>query len=362
MNRRRFIQSALVISTFAVALVGQGGVFAQASSQFAQDTSSTAPTYTVLNNITIGGVGEWGYLTLDSAARRLYLPRTNDVQVMDLDSNTLVGTMANVSTQVNHGVAIAPDQNLGFATAGKDNNVAVFDPATLTVTARIPVDGNPNAIIYDPASKHVLVNTHTDDATIDPANLTATPVDIPMGVGLEYATVDGRGNAFVAIESSNEIVRIDMNTNQITARWPVVPGATPSGITYDATHNRVLVSCHSGTTDQYANGTLVVLDADSGNVISATPIGQGASGLAYDPVHDVVMTANGGDGTTSVVKETSPGEYQVIQTLNTILGARHVVFDAKTNLFYLEGDLAGNNSYAQGESFGVLVVGPENSN
>ena len=74
------------------------------------------------------------------------------------------------------------------------------------------------------------------------------------------------------------------------------------------------------------------------------------------------MTANGGDGTASVVKDTSPGTYQVIQTLNTILGARHVVFDAKSNLFYLEGDLAGNNSYDEGGNFGVLVVGPENSN
>jgi hypothetical protein len=79
--------------------------------------------------------------------------------------------------------------------------------------------------------------------------------------------------------------------------------------------------------------------------------------VAYDSVDEVIMTANGADGTASVVSETSPGTYQTIQTLSTVLGARHVVFDAKTHLFSLEGDLSGNNTYDDGESFGVVVVG-----
>jgi DNA-binding beta-propeller fold protein YncE len=358
MNRRHFLRSAVVTSTLAVVVIGGGAVFAQTPSQ----STATIQNYKVLKTIPLGGIGEWGYLTPDSLARRLYLPRTNDVQVMDLDTDTLVGTMTKVSTQVNHGVAMAPDQTSGLASAGKDNNVAVFDPATLTVTSRIPVDGNPNAMLYDPASKHIVVNSHQDVSIIDPANLMATPVDIPMGGSLEYAAADGKGSVFVALESMSEVVRIDTHTNQITARWPVSPGAVPSGITYDSSNNRLIVSCHGGTSDEYANGTLIVLDPNSGSVISAIPIGQGASGVAYDPVDDVILTANGGDGTASVVKETSSGTYQTIQTLTTVLGARHVVFDAKTKLFFLEGDLSGNNSYDDGENFGIVVVGVENSN
>jgi DNA-binding beta-propeller fold protein YncE len=316
-------------------------------------TDSISQDFKVLKTIPLGGEGEWGYPKIDAEARRLYLPRTLNVQVIDLDNDVLGGVVSNVSAQVCHGVAIALDQKLGFVTAGKDNNVATFDPVTLKITARIPSSVNPNFTIYDPASKHILVMNHAAITVIDPANLDAKPTVIAMGQGLESAVADGKGNLFVCVENENEVVKIDTKANKIVARWLVAPGKTPAGIAMDFKSNRLFVTCHSkvAATTNDNSGVLAVIDANTGKVLSTPPIGHGASGVVFDPVLGVAVSANGKDGTLTVTKETSPGVFETIQTLKTSVSARHVALDAKTHRFFLEGNLP------DGQTFGVIVVG-----
>ena len=102
-----------------------------------------------------GGDGGWDYLTVDPQAHRLYVTRTDRVQVIDTDKGTLVGEVT--ALDGGHGVALAPEFNRGFVTSGKSNAVVVFDLQTLkTVGEPVKVGKKPDAIVYDPASKHVL--------------------------------------------------------------------------------------------------------------------------------------------------------------------------------------------------------------
>jgi hypothetical protein len=348
MNIKSLVQPAIAIGLFSVAM--SFGAPAQAE-------QSTGQQIKVLKTIPLGGEGEWGYPTIDAEARRLYLPRTHIVQVIDIDKGALVGVIPDVSGQVCHGVAMAPDEKLGFASAGKDNNVAAFDPATLKVTARIKSAVNPNATIYDPASKRIVVMNHAAVTIIDPATLEAEPVVIGTGNGLESAVADGQGSVFVCVENEDMVVRIDTKANKIVDRWPVAPGKVPAGIAMDHKSNRLFVTCHkkvSAVADD-KSGVLAVIDAGSGKVLSTPPIGVGASGVVFDPVLGVALSANGKDGTLSVSKETSPGVFETIQTAKTFVSARHVALDAKTHRFFLEGNLP--NPGGSGETYGVMVLG-----
>jgi DNA-binding beta-propeller fold protein YncE len=346
MNIKSLVQPAISIGLFSVAM--SFGAPAQAE-------QSTGQQIKVLKTIPLGGEGEWGYPTIDAEARRLYLPRTHIVQVMDIDKGALVGVIPDVSGQVCHGIAIAPEEKLGFASAGKDNNVAAFDPATLKVTARIKSAVNPNATIYDPASKHIVVMNHAAVTIIDPSNLEAEPVVIGTGNGLESAVADGKGSVFVCVENEDDIVRIDTKINKIADHWPVAPGKVPAGIAMDHKSNRLFVTCHSkvSATTGDKTGVLAVIDAGSGKVLSTPPIGAGASGVVFDPVLGLALSANGKDGALSVSKETSPGVFETIQTLKTFVSARHVVLDAKTHRLFLEGNVPADG----GQTFGVVVVG-----
>jgi DNA-binding beta-propeller fold protein YncE len=348
------LRNSLAVGLITIA-AASAGVLAHAG----QGTASTGPQLKILKIIPLGGEGEWGFPTIDVEARRLYLPRTNVVQVVDLDKGTLVGTIPSVSTQVCHGVAMAPDQKLGFASAGKDNNVAAFDPATLKVTTRINSSVNPNAMIYDPASKRIVVMNHAAVTIIDPAKLNAKPAVIEMGRGLEFAVADGKGSVFVCVEHDDEVVRIDTKANKIANRWSVAPGKVPVGIAMDFKSNRLFVTCRSKVSAAVSDkrGLLAVIDAASGKVLSTPPIGAGASGVVFDPALAMAFSANSKDGTISVVKETNRGTYETTQTLKTIVGARHIAFDAKDRQCFLPCKVPSDG----GETFGVVVVGAESS-
>ena len=63
--------------------------------------------YSVIKKIPIPGQGSWDYLTVDQAGRRLYVSHGTQVEVLDIDSLTVVGNIP--KTPGVHGIAIAPE-------------------------------------------------------------------------------------------------------------------------------------------------------------------------------------------------------------------------------------------------------------
>jgi DNA-binding beta-propeller fold protein YncE len=309
------------------------------------------PQLKVLKTIPLGGEGKWDYLCVDAEARRLYVPRVNTVQVVDLDKGVLVDTIAMASNTRVHGVALAPEQKLGFVTAGKDDCVNAFDLKTLKITATIKTGANPDSIVYDPFSKHVFAMNHVrkggDITVIDPAALDKT-VTIPAAGLLETGVVDGAGHLFVCVEDKNEVVQIDSKANKLLARWPLETGKAPTGLAIDTKRMRLFVGC--------GNRTMVILDAKTGKILGTCPIGQGVDGVAYEPALGIAMSANGKDGTVSVVKETATGKFETIQTVTTFTGAKTITIDPKTHQFLLPCILPDDKG---GNTFGIVVVGAE---
>src|SRR3982751_4767008 len=95
-----------------------------------------ATGYHVVGDIQIGGEGGWDYLTVDSAARRLYVSHGTHVVVADLDSGKVVGDIPD--TPGVHGIALAPELNKGFVSNGRGNTVTIFDLKTLKASGTVP--------------------------------------------------------------------------------------------------------------------------------------------------------------------------------------------------------------------------------
>jgi YVTN family beta-propeller protein len=305
------------------------------------------PPLSLIKTIPLGGDGKWDYLLVDAEARRLCLPRTTHLQIVDLAKGTLVGGIPNVSSKGAHGVALAPEQGLGFVTAGKDGTVVAFNVKTLKITATIKAGANPDAIVYDPASKRVFAMDHAggDVTVIDPANLDKTAT-IPVGGALEYAVADGAGHVFVAVKDKNEVVQIDSKADRVLKRWPLAPGTGPTGLAMDMKAGRLFAGC--------TNQKMVVLDAKTGDVLATPAIGKGVDGVAFETTLGIAVSANGKDGTASVVKEIAPGKFETIQTVKTLVGAKTITVDAKTRRFLLPCNVPDGKG---GETFGIAVIG-----
>jgi YVTN family beta-propeller protein len=282
--------------------------------------------YHLLNKIAVGGEGGWDYLTIDPAARRLYVTHATKVVVIDADSGQTVGEIPDTSGV--HGVALAPEIGRGFTSNGRASTITVFDLKTLKPLSVIPSTGeNPDAILYDPASKRVFAfNGRSANATVIDAATGKVDGTIPLGGKPEFAASDGKGRVFVNIEDKSTIAVIDSRKLEVAARWPLAPCEEPSGMAIDREHERLFVGCD--------NKMMAVVDAKSGRVVTSVPIGEGVDANAFDPSAGLAF-ASCGDGTLTVAHEDSPDVVTVVERTPTQRGARTMAVDEKTHNVFL---------------------------
>jgi DNA-binding beta-propeller fold protein YncE len=244
--------------------------------------------------------------------------------VVDADSGAVVGDIPN--TNGVHGIAIAADFDKGFVTDGRDATVTIFDLKTLKVLGTAPTGKNPDAIIYDPASKRVFAfNGSSKDATAIDAKTGTVAGTIPLGGTPEFAVADEKGHVFVNIEDKSEIVQFDSNKLAVENHWSIAPGEEPSGLAIDRKHRRLFSVC--------SNKLMVVVNSDDGEVVTTLPIGTGTDAAGFDLETGLAFSSNG-DGTLTVVHEDSPDKYSVIENVTTLRRARTMALDTKTHQVY----------------------------
>src|ERR1700686_3010545 len=112
--------------------------------------SASAGDYQITKKIPIPGQGGWDYLTVDEGARRLYVSHGTQVEVLDVDSGAIVGSIP--KTPGVHGVAIAAELGRGFVSNGQSSTVTIFDLKTLKPIADVATGQKPAAIVFDPAT------------------------------------------------------------------------------------------------------------------------------------------------------------------------------------------------------------------
>lgn len=284
--------------------------------------AAAASGYHVVTSYKVGGDGGWDYLTVDPAARRLYISRGTHVMVLDADSGKTVGDIAD--TPGVHGIALAADLGRGFISNGREGTVSVFDIKTLATSSKIKVGENPDAILYDPATKRVFTfNGRSHDSTAIDAATGKVLGTIKLDGKPEFAASDAKGEIFVNIEDKSELVAIDPNTLQVKSKWPLAPCTEPSGLAIDRKNRRLFVGCD--------NKMMAVVDADSGKVLATPAIGEGVDATAFDDETGLAFASCGEDGVLTVVKEESPDKFSVAETVKTENGARTLALDTKTH-------------------------------
>ncbi|HWU77711.1 MAG TPA: YncE family protein [Rhodanobacter sp.] len=313
------------------------------------------PVPRLLSTLPLGGPGGWDYLSFDAPHRHLFVSRGDRVLVIAVDQHKQIGTIDN--TPGVHGIALAPSLNRGFTSNGKAASVTEFDLTTLKTLATIAGTGkNPDAIIYDDASKHVYTfNGHSDNASvIDPATH-AVIATIALPGKPEFAVSDGAGHIYNNIEDKSELVEIDTNGNKVLHVWPLAPCQSPSGLAIDIPHHRLFSVCD--------NQVMSVTDAIDGHHVATVPIGDGPDAVAFDPAESMIYSSNGESGTVTAVHEDTPDHYRVTSTIATQVSARTATLDPRLHRLYLSAAKPGKTRQANGrrtmepDSFSILTVG-----
>jgi DNA-binding beta-propeller fold protein YncE len=285
--------------------------------------------WAVARKIQIGGTGGWDYLTVDPQTHRLYVPRSTHTMVIDPDSGKVI---ADIQGQKNaHGVALVPSVGRGFISdGGGEGEVTIFDLKTDAVLGRIPTKPDSDGIIYDPASRLVLVVSGDDGLLMtlkpdmNPGNgKMDTPID--LGGKPEFLASDGAGKVYINLTDKNVVAVVDIGARKVVARWPVAPGGAPVGMALDRQKGRLFVGCRNPQ-------KLIVMSTADGKILADLPIGAGVDATKLDGGQ---AFASCRDGSLGVAGETSPGKFAIVETVKTPAGARTMGVDPGTHKIYL---------------------------
>lgn len=264
----------------------------------------------------------WDYLTMDPDSRRLYISRGTHVQILNIDTGKLEGDISGLKGV--HGIALDKANQKGYISDGRDNSVVVFDLGSLKSTSKVQAGTNPDAILFDPATKRIFAfNGRGSNATVIDTKDNSVAATIDLGGKPEFAVSDGKGKVFVNLEDKSEAAEIDAKGLKVLNHWSLKPCESPSGLAIDADHELLFAACD--------NETMAVLDGNSGKVVKTVPIGKGTDAAAFDKSLKQAYSSNGESGNITVVKESSPTNFEVAATVPTKSRARTMTIDEKTH-------------------------------
>ncbi len=373
--------------------------------------------FSIRNTWFIGGVGDWDYLALDPQTGRLYIAHAAAVQVVDVETGALVGQIGDFGET--RDIALDPHGGDGYVSDAARAQVTVFDRETLQTTAKIPTDPDPHALVFDPQTRLLFavcarppsapVNDGRAQKGPSPARFydvsSLTVIDsvtrsvlgriLVPGI-LGFARAAGNGQVFVDVTDRNAILRIDAQSVEALLRgatgaqagattaagsgkessnpanWPTLDwsesgqsgaaeghfrlfslGAAcqrPAGLAVDGADMRLFATC--------ANMSMVVVNADTGALVTTLPVGPGADAVGYDPNRAQIFVANGGgDGSLTIIRRDVTDTYAVVQTLPTRRQARTLAVDPENGDVFLVTDYMGADRNLSG-GFGPLKMVP----
>jgi DNA-binding beta-propeller fold protein YncE len=211
----------------------------------------------------------------------------------------------------------------------------MFDTKTLTLIKQIDVgSARPDGILFDAFNNHVYIFSHpTKNATVIDSKDGTVLGTIDLGGIPEEAVSDGKGTMYVVMQdSAGSVTVVDTKAMKATAHYPLGDRGRCNGLALDVKNHVLFAACaQSGNPPaDPAQPMMVVLSARDGKILTALPLAGRSDGAVFNPATMEAFSTHS-NGTLTVVKETNPIHFEVEQNLETMVGARTITLDTKTN-------------------------------
>jgi hypothetical protein len=200
----------------------------------------------------------------------------------------------------------------------------MFDAKTFAIIKTIPVQGNPDGYLNDTVNHRFYDLSHSaPNITVidDKDGSILTTIDI--GGAPEQGQFDGKNRVYVDIEDKAAIAVIDASTMKMIGKYDLSSKSSGcAGLALDTKNNILFAACRD-------HNDMVILSATDGKILGDLPIGQGCDGATFNPATMEAFSSQG-DGTLTVIKENSPTNFVVEQTVTTPARAKTITLDTKT--------------------------------
>jgi YVTN family beta-propeller protein len=224
-----------------------------------------------------GGTTRFDYQSLDPSAGRLYLSHMGDGTVVVFDTKT-DKVLANVSGfPVVTGVLVVPALKSVYASVTRNHEIGVLDTEKLLISKRIKDGKFPDGLAYSPKTHKLFVSDETGGVeTVIDTQRNERVNTIQMGGEVGNTQYDPASHlVYACLQTRNELVEINPETDKIQARYALPGGEHPHGFYIDDQHGKAYIACQG-------DNKLLVFDMKNHSVDKVLPVADGPDVLAFD--------------------------------------------------------------------------------
>jgi DNA-binding beta-propeller fold protein YncE len=300
--------------------------------------SQERPSLELLQSIPLPQLhdGDFDHFTLDIQGKRLFSAAEENSQVLafDLSTNKLIHSITGLKAP--HSMLYRSDLNKLFVVDGDLGEVEMYETASYNLIGRIKLREGADSSTYDPASKYLYVVDGGKAAKLP--NVFISIVDTTTGkkiaeievdsISAEAMAVEKSGpRLFVAVRGNNTVEAYDRKKRTLIATWPVAQEAkNPTSMAFDEANHRLFV----GTREP---GKLVVLDSNSGKVVTSLPSVSAVDDTVYSSKQKRIY--NAGSDFLDVFQQRDPDHYDPIAHIPTGFRAHTGILAPELNRYYL---------------------------
>ena len=274
-----------------------------------------------------GGTTRFDYASIDAPAGRLYFSHMGDgkLMVFDTKSDTLVTNLPGFPTMT--GMLVVPSLKRVYGSVTKNHEVAVVDTDSLKIVKRIPDGKFPDGLAFSPETKKLYVSDESGgvDTVIDTTTnekLRAIPLDGEAG-NTQYDPTSHL--IYVAVQTKNQLIAIDPQTDKIVARYDLKKCDHPHGFYIDAPRNRAYISCQG-------NDKLVVFNLETHQEEDVFPVKSGPDVLAFDSELKLLYVSSESGGVS--IFKVDNGKLTKLGDADVGPNSHTVAVDSKTHKAY----------------------------
>jgi DNA-binding beta-propeller fold protein YncE len=275
--------------------------------------------------------GGFDHATIHAGTHRLFVAHTinNSIDMIDCVADRYISSIPGLIGVA--GVLVSEERGLVFTSNRGENTVGIFAPGDEKNIGKVPVGIRPNGLSFDPQRGLLLAaNVGTPDI---PGSFTLSIVDIlkqemvysiPVPGRTRWTVFDAQRNEFfVNIAAPAQIIVVDADHPNLTARVMDIPAAGPHGLDQDASTGRLFCACDSGK--------LFSLESASGKILSMAELSGTPDVIYFNLALRHLYVAVGDPGIIDVFDTDTLMRLEVVSTEK---GAHTLAFDASQNKVY----------------------------
>ena len=280
--------------------------------------------------------GDFDHFAIDLQGHRLFLAGEDNsvVEIFDLGAGKLIHTISDVKAP--HSMVYRADSKKLFVVDGGAGEVKIYDSDFYKPMGSIKLREDADSMAYDSSTKYMYVVNGGKDAHMTYSFISV--VDTTAGKNLADIKIDSDAVEALALEKSgprlfvnmtgkDAVAVVDREKHTVINTWPTGQVAKHLiAMSFDEADHRLFVSTRTP-------GKLILLDTDTGKVVTSLPCVSDNDDMAYDSANKRIYIS--GSGFVDVYQQKDADHYDQIAHVATAFKARTSILVPELKKYYL---------------------------